>query len=88
MKEAEKTYSLGLERELGIALAAMCASDEETFAFVVVPEDDRDRQSRLMSKGLKLSHPIERRNTTVVTSDLRWTILASRYAQRSKMLWC
>jgi hypothetical protein len=84
---AKIAYLLGLKRELGIALTAMCASDQETFANVIVPEDDLDRQYRLMGKALKLSHPTERRKTTVVFSDLRWNILRSRYAEHSKMLW-
>ena len=88
LEEAEANYAIGLERRLGIALEAMCASEEETFAHVVVPEDDLDRQSRLMSKGLKLSHPIGRRKVTVVLSGWRWNILASRYAEQSKMIWC
>jgi len=87
LKEAESTYALGLERGLGIALTAFCAFNNETFAYVIIPEDDIDRQHRLMGKGLKLSHPKEQRTTTVVLSELRWKILASRYAERSKMLW-
>ena len=87
LHEAERMYRVGLERGLGIALTAICASNEETFAFVVVPDDDLDRQYRLMSKKLKLSRPTERRLTTVVRSELRWKVLAARYAERSEMLW-
>jgi len=87
LQTAQIAYSLGLQQGLGIALTAMCASDEETFAHVVIPEDERDRQCRLMGNGLKLSHPSERSKTTVVLSDLRWTILVSRYSERSNVLW-
>ena len=87
LKEAERTYRLGLQRGLGIALIALCASDRETFTCVEIPEDDLDRQCRLMGKKLKLSHPAEKRKSTVVHSDLRWKTLSARYAERSKLIW-
>jgi len=49
-REAEATryaalrYSVGLERNFGVKLQAICATESETFASVFVPEDDIDEQ--------------------------------------------
>ena len=84
---AQNSYATGLARGLGIAMIALCASDRSTFATVVVPDDETDRQRRLMRKGLKLSIPLDRRKCLVVTSPLRWKILVSQYAKRSQPWW-
>ena len=52
-------YCEGIQRRLGIALQAICATDEETSASVFVPADDCDRQNHLMGCGRKLSCPTE-----------------------------
>lgn len=53
-REAEGTryaalrYSVGLERNVGVKLHAICATEAETFASVFVPEDDVEAQYHLM----------------------------------------
>lgn len=91
-REAEATryaglrYSVGLERNLGVMLQAICATEAETFASVFVPEDDLDAQSHLIGSGLKLSCPVERYPTSIVRNPLKWRVLWWRYGERSKEL--
>jgi hypothetical protein len=91
-REAEATrfaalrYSEGLERNLGVMLRAICATETETFASVFVPEDDTDRQYNLMGRGLKLSCPVETHSTSTVRNPLKWRVLWWRNGQRSKEL--
>ena len=79
-------YSEGLERNLGVMLQAICATEAETFASVFVPEDDTDRQYHLMGRGLKLSCPVERHSTSAVRNPLKWRVLWWRHGKRSKEL--
>ena len=79
-------YSMGLERNFGVKLHAICATESETFASVFVPEDDIDAQYHLMGRGLKLSCPVDRRSTSTVTNLLKWRLLWWRNGQRSKEL--
>lgn len=79
-------YSEGLERNLGVMLRAICATDAKTFATVFVPEDDTDRQYHLMGRGLKLSCPVERYSTSTVRNPLKWGVLWWLNGQRSKDL--
>lgn len=79
-------YSVGLERNFGVKLHAICATESETFASVFVPEDDVDAQYHLMGRGLKLSCPVERHSTSTVTNPLKWRLLWWRNGQRSKEL--
>jgi hypothetical protein len=79
-------YAVGLERNFGIKLQAICATESETFASVFVPENDVDAQYNLMGRGLKLSCPVGRYSTSTVTNSLRWRILWWRNGQRSKVL--
>jgi hypothetical protein len=83
---AAQRYSVGLERNFGVKLQAICATESETFASVLVPEDDVDAQYRLMERGLKLSCPAERNATSTVTNPLKWKLLWWRNGQRSKEL--
>ena len=89
-RDAEETgyaalrYSVGRERNFGIKLQAICATESETFASVFVPEDDRDAQYYLIGRGLKLSCPVERYSTSTVMSPLKWCLLWWRNGQRSK----
>ena len=85
-RQAALRYSEGLERNLGIALCAVCSSERETFASVFLPEDDVDRQYHLMGHGLKLSCPVEMPRASRVNSPLRWLLLRLRNGQRSRML--
>ena len=79
-------YSVGLERNFGVKLQAICATESETFASVFVPEDDLDAQYRLMGRRLKLSCPVERNAMSTVTNPLKWRLLWWRNGQRSKEL--
>jgi hypothetical protein len=83
-KYAALQYSVGLERNFGIKLHAICATESETFAFV--PEDDKDAQYHLMRRRLKLSSPVERYSTSTVTNPLKWRLLWWRNGKRSKQL--
>jgi hypothetical protein len=91
-REAEATryaalrYSVGLERNFGVKLQAICATESETFASVFVPEDDLDAQYHLMGRGLKLSCPVERYSASAVRNPLKWRLLRWRNGQRSKEL--
>ena len=79
-------YSLGIERNCGVMLEAICATETETFASVFVPEDDLDAQRHLMGCGLKLSCPAERFATSAVTNPLKWKMLWWWNNRRSKRL--
>lgn len=72
---AEQQYTQGVDRNLGVELRAICATNIETFASVFVPENDLDRQYHLMGRLLKLSCPVEMRLARIVPSPLRWWIL-------------
>ena len=91
-REAEATryaahrYSVGLERNFGIKLQAICATEVETFASVFVPEDDLDAQHHSMGRGLKFSCPVERYSASTVRNPLKWRVLWWRNGQRSKDL--
>ena len=86
LEHARLRYSEGVERNLGVALSAVCATDTETFASVFVPADDLDRQYHLMGRMLKLSVPTLRRSALTVTNPVRWWIPALRNKRRSMML--
>lgn len=73
----------GLERNLGIELRAICATDTETFACVFVPPDDLDRQDHLMGRMLKLSCPVERRPASTVRNPIKWFALRQLNGRRS-----
>jgi hypothetical protein len=85
-EHAALKYSWGLERNLGVELRAICATEAQTFAFMFVPEDDVDAQYHLMGHGLKLSCPAERRSTSTTKNPLRWLLFSLRNRRRSKML--
>jgi hypothetical protein len=85
-EHAKLRYSEGVERNLGIALSAVCATDTETFASVFIPADDLDRQYHLMGCVLKLSIPTSRKSAVTVENRLRWWILALRNKRRSMIL--
>jgi hypothetical protein len=85
-KNAAQRYSNGVERKLGIHLRAICATKDETFASVFIPEDDLDRQYHLMGHELKLSCPVERQCTSAISNPVQWLVLWCRHGRRSKML--
>jgi hypothetical protein len=79
-------YSEGIQRNLGVALSAVCATGTETFVSVFVPADDLDRQYHLMGRVLKLSVPTTRKSALTVGNPLRWWILKLRNKRPSKPL--
>jgi len=79
-------YAQGVDRNLGILVEAVCATETETFASVFIPEDDADAQHRLMGPLLKLSCPVQRHSTTEVTNPLYWLWLRWRYGRQSDSL--
>jgi len=82
---AEQRYVEGLERNLGIELRAICATDTETFACVFVPANDVDRQYHLMGRLLKLSCPAERRPASTIRNPLKWFALRLMNGRRSRV---
>lgn len=86
-RNAEQTYQEGLERGLGVWLRAICSNETETFASVVVPENDLDAQYKLMGRCLKLSCPVERGLTFTATNRLLWLVLWLANGRRSRGLW-
>jgi hypothetical protein len=85
-KFAALRYSDGVERKLGIHLRAICATEDETFASVFIPEDELDAQCHQMGRGLKLSCPVERHCTSAISNPVQWLVLWCRHGRRSKML--
>jgi hypothetical protein len=85
-KYAILQYSVALDRNVGVELQAMCATEMETFASVFVPEDYLDAQRHMMGRCLKLTCPVERYATSAVTSALKWKLLWWWNGRRSKRL--
>ena len=85
-EHAKLRYSEGVQRNLGVALSAVCATDTETFVSVFVPADDLDRQYHLMGRVLKLSVPTSRKSALTVGNPLLWWILKLRNQKRSRTL--
>jgi hypothetical protein len=84
-KDAARRYSQGLDRNLGIELHAICATETQTFAIILVPQDEVDAEYRLMGRGLKLSCPAQRYATSIIKNPLRWLALQWRNRRRSKL---
>ena len=84
--EANRRYLAGLERNLGIALRAVCCSGAMTFATVFIPVDDLDAQYQLMGRCLKISCPTETIQASIVKNPIRWFFLKLRYGRQSEML--
>lgn len=82
---AEQRYAEGLDRNLGIELRAICATETETLACVFVPADDLDRQYHLMGRMLKLSCPAERRPASTIRNPLKWVALRLVNGRRSRV---
>ena len=72
---ATHKYLVGLERNLGIELEAICATETVTFASVFIPEADLDAERHLMGRGLKLLSAVERNATSAVTNPIKWKFL-------------
>jgi hypothetical protein len=56
-EDAALRYAKGVDRNLGILLEAVCATEAETFASVLIPQSDEDARYHLMGPVLKLSCP-------------------------------
>lgn len=85
-KEAERRYSLGLERGLGICLHAICATNTTTIASVYVPTDQLDAQYHLMGPLLKLTCPTEKLPAWIVDDPSAWDALGFDVQFRSKIM--
>lgn len=85
LAEARRRYSLGLVRNLGIALNALCASETETFAAVFIPTDETDAESHLMGRCLKMSCPVTKTRASTVSNRIRWLYLRLRNHNLSRM---
>jgi hypothetical protein len=83
-KYAILRYSLALERNVGVELAAICATEKETFASVFVPEVDLDAERHLMGRGLKLTCPVKARNVSRYRW-LKWKLLWWWNTRRSRL---
>lgn len=87
VREAQSRYVLGITRQYGIEMHALCASDAETFATVYIPTDATDAEYRLIGRGLKLSCAIPKRKGSVVRNRIKWWLLWKRNGQGSALLW-
>ena len=85
-QEADRRYTVGLDRQTGISLRAYCASEAETFASVFVPADATDAQYHLMGPGLKMTCPTEIQPAQLVESRGRWLLHTLRNRARTRML--
>ena len=85
-QHAALRYAEGVDRNLGILLKAICATDTETFASVFIPQNDEEAQNHLMGRCLKLSCAVERHPATAITDPLRWLWLEWRYGKQSRAL--
>jgi hypothetical protein len=83
---AATRYAKGVDRGLGILLRAICATNEETFASVFIPESTADAQEHLLGPFLRISCPVERHSTTAVSNPLRWLWLRWRHGSASDLL--
>ena len=86
IRYAALRYFEGLERNLGIMLRAICATESETFASVFVSEDGLDAEGHLLGRCLKLSCPVERYSTSTVRNPLKWRLLWWQNGQHSRDL--
>jgi hypothetical protein len=84
-KHATLQYSVGLERNVGVELEAICATETETFAAIFIPEDAMEAQRYLMGRGLKLTCPMERIATSAVTNPLKWKLVWWWNMRRSRL---
>lgn len=84
LQEAQQQYAVGLERNLGILLEAVCASDSITFARVFVPTDKAEAQNRLIGRCLKSSCPVDKVHAHLVDNPIRWHFLRLRNKKRTQ----
>ena len=84
--DAQRTYGLGMNRQLGVLFGALCSTDEVTYAYVWVPTDELDAQRALMPRDLKLSAATgtDRIRGMVVRSRLLSACLSIRYRRKQK----
>ena len=79
---ARKIYLEGVNRGLGISLAALCKSKTVTYAYVFVPTD-HDEAARLLIGGLKLSISLNPRKARMVGNPLFWWVLRCLYQKHT-----
>lgn len=86
LADANRRYEVGVVRNLGIALRALCSNNTTTFATVFVPADGLSAEMNLLGEGLKLSIPSERVVASVVKNPFRWMFLRLKFRGRRRML--
>ena len=84
--EANRRYSLGLERKTGISLRAYCASETETFASIYIPSDELDAHYRLIGPCLKLTCPTNVVPAHIIKNTTRWLLHSFRNRSRTRLL--
>ena len=84
-QEADRRYTVGLGKQIGISLRAYCASETETFASVFVPADATDAQYHLMGPGLKMTCPTKIQPAQMIESGGLWLLLTLRNRARIRM---
>jgi hypothetical protein len=76
---AEACYELGWQRNFGVALDVLCLLNGRPCGYIVVPENDRDAQLKMMSRSLlKFSVPSVLREAVPIKNPMRWLVLRFR----------
>ncbi len=71
---AKQSFDAGMNRELGILMAILCATDDETYCYTWAPRDEQEAMEHLMLRGPRFSALAEnsRRKGVLVTNLLMW----------------
>ena len=80
-------FNAAIAQSRGILLAALCEMNQKTVCYAWVPADDFEAERNLMSKGIKMSVPTDRRLRAIpVRNSLKWVYLSLKYrtAQKAK----
>jgi hypothetical protein len=86
LAEAQSRYEVGLKRNLGILLQAICATASETIASVYFPTTATDAQYRRIRPRLKLSCPATIIPAKMVEDPSEWRQLGLDTCTRSETL--
>ena len=85
--DAEKSYSSGIDRGLGVCLHAFGVTRDSTIANIFIPKDEDERQRSLMGRGqLKLSAAINKMHTCRIKSTLAWWLMSLRHREHTESL--
>jgi len=84
---AEKSYSSGIDRGLGVCLHAFGVTPDLTIATIFIPIDQDEGQRSLMGMGqLKLSAALNKMQTDCITNNLTWRLMSLRHRKHTKSL--